>query len=72
MPKRCGFTLTEMLIALAVVSLLAAVLPVFSHVRAKGRQASCAGNLRQLGLALSAYTMDYDERWFGKLDEAGN
>ena len=60
---RCGFTLIEMLVVLAIVALLAAVLfPVFSHVREKGRQAACASNLHQLGLALSAYTIDYDEQ----------
>ncbi len=61
---RCGFTLIEMLVVLAIVALLAAVLfPVFSHVREKGRQATCVSNLHQLGLALSAYTIDYDEQF---------
>lgn len=61
---RYGFTLIEMLVVLAIVALLAAVLfPVFSHVREKGRQAACASNLHQLGLALSAYTIDYDEQF---------
>ena len=65
MPKpRGGFTLIELLVVLAIFALLAAVLfPVFSHGREKGRQASCAGNLHQLGLALSAYTIDYDEQF---------
>ncbi len=61
---RCGFTLIEMLVVLAIFALLAAVLfPVFSHVREKGRQAACVSNLHQLGLALSAYTIDYDEQF---------
>lgn len=61
---RGGFTLIELLVVLAIFALLAAVLfPVFSHVREKGRQASCEGNLHQLGLALSAYTIDYDEQF---------
>ena len=64
MRRRCGFTLIEMLVVLAIVALLAAVLfPVFSHVREKGRQAACVSNLHQLGLALSSYTIDYDEQF---------
>lgn len=65
MPKlRVGFTLIELLVVVAIFALLAAVLlPVFSHIREKGRQASCVGNLHQLGLALSAYTIDYDEQF---------
>ncbi len=61
---RCGFTLIELLVVIAVFALLAAVLfPVFSHVREKGRQSVCVSNLHQLGLALSAYTIDYDEQF---------
>lgn len=61
---RYGFTLVEMLIVLAIVLLLAALLfPAFAQVREKGRQSSCTGNLHQLGLALSTYSIDYDEQF---------
>ena len=60
---RFGFTLIELLVVLAIVALLAALLfPVLSHVREKSRQAACVSSLHQLGLALSAYTIDYDEQ----------
>ena len=57
-----GFTLIEMLVVIAIISLLAAILfPVFAQARAKAYQAQCASNLRQIGLALVMYAQDNDE-----------
>jgi prepilin-type N-terminal cleavage/methylation domain-containing protein/prepilin-type processing-associated H-X9-DG protein len=57
-----GFTLTEMLVVIAVIAILTAILlPVFSTVREKARQNACLGNLRQIGTALTAYAQDYDD-----------
>jgi general secretion pathway protein G len=56
-----GYTLVEILIVLAVIAILAAILlPAFATVRGKARQATCASNLRQLGMAITQYTADYD------------
>jgi hypothetical protein len=45
------------------VPILAAILfPVFAQAREKARQASCASNLKQQGLAILMYTQDYDNR----------
>ena len=56
------FNLKEREQAAFGIALLAAILfPVFSQARAKARQTTCTSNLRQLSLALFAYTADSDE-----------
>jgi prepilin-type processing-associated H-X9-DG protein len=50
------------LIVIAIIALLAAILfPAFQRARDKARQASCASNLKQLGMAFVQYTQDYDD-----------
>jgi prepilin-type N-terminal cleavage/methylation domain-containing protein/prepilin-type processing-associated H-X9-DG protein len=61
---RRAFTLVELLVVVAVISILAGLLfPVFAQTRDKARQSACASNLHQLGAAVSLYTQDYDERF---------
>src|SRR5262249_43513776 len=60
---RRAFTLIELLVVIAIIAILAAILfPVFAEARAKGRQASCLANLKQVGMSLGMYNQDYDER----------
>jgi prepilin-type N-terminal cleavage/methylation domain-containing protein/prepilin-type processing-associated H-X9-DG protein len=70
--RRAGFTLIELLVVIAIIAILAGILfPVFARAREKGRQASCAANLKQLGLCFLSYASDYDEtmtRSFGATD----
>src|SRR3984885_13946756 len=62
MNTKKGFTLIELLVVIAIIAILAAILfPVFAQAREKARQASCASNMKQLGLAFVQYTQDYDE-----------
>lgn len=62
--KRTAFTLIELLVVLVIIGALAAL--VFSGLvrsRERARQAQCASNLRQIGLALQAYVADNDSTW---------
>jgi prepilin-type N-terminal cleavage/methylation domain-containing protein/prepilin-type processing-associated H-X9-DG protein len=62
--KRSAFTLVELLVVIAILGLLAAILlPVFARVKESGRRSVCVSNLKQIGLALSQYTQDYDDRY---------
>lgn len=60
--RRAAFTLIEILVVIAIISLLAAILfPVFGRARENARRSSCASNFRQIGLATVQYAQDYDE-----------
>jgi prepilin-type N-terminal cleavage/methylation domain-containing protein/prepilin-type processing-associated H-X9-DG protein len=60
--RRYAFTLVELLVVIAVISLLAAMLfPVFFRAREKARQITCVSNLRQIGIAVALYNEDNDD-----------
>jgi prepilin-type N-terminal cleavage/methylation domain-containing protein/prepilin-type processing-associated H-X9-DG protein len=54
--KPTAFTLIEILVVVAVIGVLLAVLfPAVQSARAAARQASCANNLKQIGLSMLNY-----------------
>jgi len=61
--KRAAFTLVELLVVIAVISLLIALLiPALRAAREQGQRAVCLSNHRQLTLAWLAYASEYDGR----------
>lgn len=58
-----GFTLTELLVALTTVTLLAAIMmPVFRVARDSAKATVCISNFHQTGLATQLYLVDYEDR----------
>jgi len=58
---RVGFALVELVLVIAILSVLAALaMPVYFGARELPRRTTCASSLRQIGLAFSMYLADWD------------
>ena len=58
--RTAGFTLIELIIVVAIISILAAILiPNFLHARAESASSACEGNLKQIATALAEYAVDH-------------
>ncbi len=59
---QAGFTLVELLVVMAIISVLAGMLlPVLGKVLASGRNTVCQNNLKNLGAAIQLYAGDFGD-----------
>src|SRR5690348_3147558 len=57
-----GFTLIELLVMLAIIAVLVSLLmPVLSRAKGSARNVVCLNNLRQLGMCVQLYAVDYND-----------
>src|SRR5258707_913 len=71
--QRNGFSLIELLVSIAIISiLLALLLPVLPAARRAGQLAKCMSNMRQISTAVLMYNTDNEGYFPGTMEEVSS